>query len=43
MFYFFEVVFTQLHNTINNAGVIAHKPSFADCVDDTIVTRALGK
>jgi len=28
---------------MKSAGVIAREPSFADCVDHAIVTRALGE
>jgi len=41
--HFPEAAFTQLRGAMKSAGVIAREPSFADCVDDTIVTRALGK
>ena len=38
-----EAAFTQLRGAMKSAGVIAREPSFADCVDHAIVTRALGK
>ena len=41
--HFPEAAFTQLRGAMKSAGVIGREPSFADCVDNAIVTRALGR